>query len=128
MGLPVIVGRKTYESIGRHLDGRTVIVLTRQPDYQASGCEITDSVDAALRMAMKHQPAEIFIAGGGELYSQTIGLCERLYLTLIDGHFEGDTAFPDFSDFDLVISREHRQVNGLEYDFVVLERSSKGGL
>lgn len=95
-GHPLIMGRKTFESIGRPLPGRRTIVVTRQPDYRADGCEVTHALEDAI--ALCAGAAELFVAGGGELYSQALHLADRLYLTLVDLEAEGDTTFPDLPE------------------------------
>ncbi|HEX9023948.1 MAG TPA: dihydrofolate reductase [Geobacteraceae bacterium] len=93
MGHPIIMGRKTFEQIGRPLPGRMNIVLTRQPDYEAPGCRVCHSLADALAACAGAD--EVFICGGGEVYRQTISLADRIYLTIIDGEFAGNTLFPD---------------------------------
>lgn len=124
MGHCIIMGRKTYESIGKPLPGRTSIIVTRQPGYQASGAIVTGSVDAALQACSEY--AESFVIGGAELYRQTLGHCQRMYITEIQRDFDGDTFFPEFSrDQWREISREKHRLDDasqLEYHFMVLER------
>ncbi len=97
-GKPVIMGRKTFESIGKPLPGRHLIVVTRRTDYAAAGCRIAPSLPAALALAREwaaeHQAEEIMIAGGGEIYREALPLCDRIYLTTVEGRFQGDTYFP----------------------------------
>jgi dihydrofolate reductase len=100
MGHTLIVGRKTYESIGRPLPGRNMIVLTRQQDYQAEGCQVVDGVEQALAMAELQGENEAFIAGGAQVYAQALPLAERIYWTQVHAEVEGDTTFPDFERED----------------------------
>lgn len=97
-GKPVIMGRKTFESIGKPLPGRHLIVVTRQSDYVAAGCQLAHSLREALALATlraaEHQGDEIVIAGGGEIYREALPLCDRIYLTTVEGRFQGDTYFP----------------------------------
>ena len=95
-GHPIIMGRKTYESIGRPLPGRTNIVITGNKSYSADGCIVTHSIEDALNVAADSKGAdEIFIIGGGEIYRQTINQANRLYLTLVEDEPEdADTFFP----------------------------------
>ena len=95
MGRPIIMGRKTFESVGKPLPGRTNIVVTRRKDYRAPGCLSAGSVKQALEL-VAGEP-EVFIAGGGEIYKQSLPLADRMYITIIDHDFEGDTFFPEFS-------------------------------
>ena len=124
MGHAMIMGRKTYESIGKPLPGRTSIIVTRQPGYRVPGAMVVDSVDAALKACAEY--AESFVIGGAELYQQTLGYCQRLCLTEIQQDFDGDTFFPEFSreQWRETSCEKHRldDASQLEYHFVVLER------
>ncbi len=95
MGKPVIMGRKTYDSIPakfRPLHGRHNIIITHNPDYQAPGCTIVHSLPEALAAA--GDGPEIIIGGGAQIYAEALPLAHRLYLTLVDGTFDGDAYFP----------------------------------
>ena len=92
-GKPILMGRKTWESIGRPLPERTNIVITRDPDYQAAGCTVVHSVDAALRAAEPH--SEVMVIGGAELYRQVLPEVSTIYLTQVHADVEGDTVFPE---------------------------------
>ena len=95
MGKPIIMGRKTYESIGRPLPGRTNIIISRNPAFQADGCQVFTSLEAALDAARKLTPeSEAMLIGGAELYQQALPLANRIYLTLVEAELEGDTYFP----------------------------------
>jgi|SRR3989344_682581 len=98
-GHAIIMGRKTFESIGRPLPNRTNIVVTSDESFIAENCTICHTIDDALIEAKKIEPEEIFIIGGGQIYSQTISLADKLYLTIVEGEFEADTFFPDYSAF-----------------------------
>ncbi|MDQ7054475.1 MAG: type 3 dihydrofolate reductase [candidate division KSB1 bacterium] len=93
MGHPIIMGRKTYESIGRPLPGRQNIVITRNRDYYAEGCLVVHSLQEAL--AAVPDAEEVFIIGGASLYREALPLADRIYLTLVDAEVEGDTVFPE---------------------------------
>ncbi len=93
MGKPVLMGRRTFESIGRALPGRDNLVVTRRVGYRARGCRVFADLDAALAAA-GHR--EVMVIGGAEVYAQTIGRAGRMHLTLVDAEVEGDTRFPDF--------------------------------
>ncbi|GAA65519.1 dihydrofolate reductase [Pseudoalteromonas sp. BSi20311] len=93
-GKPVIMGRKTFESIGRPLPGRRNIIITRNKDYHASGIETVTTPEAALELV--NDVAEVMIIGGGNIYQQFLEQAQRLYLTFIDLDVEGDTQFPDY--------------------------------
>ncbi|MEQ8449180.1 MAG: dihydrofolate reductase [Nitratireductor sp.] len=94
LGKPVIMGRKTYDSIGRPLPGRANIVVTRNPDWRADGVKVTATLDEALAMAAREDGDEICVIGGGELYAQAIGRADRLHVTHILADIAGDTRFP----------------------------------
>ncbi|MBN7825521.1 type 3 dihydrofolate reductase [Bowmanella dokdonensis] len=96
LGKPVVMGRKTFESIGRPLPGRTNIVITRDASFRASGIEIVTSPEEALDLAEELGVEELMIIGGGAIYRHFLPLCERLYLTEIKLDVEGDTRFPDY--------------------------------
>ncbi|EZH80314.1 type 3 dihydrofolate reductase [Aeromonas hydrophila] len=100
LGKPVLMGRKTFESIGRPLPGRRNLVISRNPDYRADGVEIIDSVEAALALLAGSDVAELMVIGGGHLYGQLLPRADRLYLTRIDLAVEGDTRFPAFDEND----------------------------
>lgn len=124
MGQIVVMGRRTFDSIGRPLPGRVNVVLTRQPDLQLPGVEIAASMEAVLDR-FRGDARTIFIIGGAELFQQTLPDCDRLYLTEIEQAFSGDTFFPEFDRDDWrEISRETHQdaSTGLTYHFVVLDR------
>lgn len=94
MGHPLIMGRRTFESIGRPLPGRTTIVLTRRSDYHPSGCLVAPGLTDALALCAGAD--EIFVCGGEELYREALPLAQRLYLTIVNGDWQGDTYFPEF--------------------------------
>lgn len=93
-GKPVIMGRKTFESIGRPLPGRRNIIITRNSDYSATGIEVVTTPEAALKLVCDAQ--EVMIIGGGNIYQQFLSQAQRLYLTFIDLDVDGDTQFPDY--------------------------------
>jgi dihydrofolate reductase len=95
MGHHLIMGRVTYESIGRLLPGRTMIVITRQQGYQAPGCLVTHTIKDALDLAEKRGETEAFIIGGAQIYSQSLHLVERLYLTRVHTRTACDVSFPE---------------------------------
>jgi len=112
MGKPIIMGRKTFASIGRPLPGRRNIVITRDSDFSAAGCEIANGIDAALSMCSDME--EVMLIGGASLYQQTIDQATQLYITLIHHSFEGDTWFPEF---DLrQWKQESREDNEADHD------------
>jgi dihydrofolate reductase len=124
MGHPVVMGRKTYESIGKPLPGRRNLVITRNRGYSAAGCDVVHSLDAALAACRGAQ--EIFVIGGAELYRESLPRAHCLEFTEIHAEFEGDATFPQFC-----VERWRevaREIHGAEagipfgYDFVRYER------
>ena len=101
-GHHLIVGRKTYESIGKPLPNRTLIIVTRQPGFQAEGCLVVNSVEAALALAEARGESEVFVIGGAELYAQTLNLADHLYLTFVEAEVVADTFFPAYEAADWV--------------------------
>ena len=121
-GHPIIMGRKTFESIGRPLPNRTNIVITRNKDLKIDGVVICNSLDEAVQKATEID-SNIFILGGAEIYKQAIGITDRLYLTVINEEKGGDSFFPAYDDFDKIISSENKTTDtGLEYQWLVLEK------
>lgn len=119
---PVIMGRKTFESIGRALPGRTNYVISHA--LVADNVVVVPSLDKAIEKA-KTAPGsdEIFVIGGGQIYREAIDRADRLYLTVVDSAAPGaDTFFPDYSRFTKVISEEAHEENGMHYTFLTLER------
>src|SRR4051812_17218378 len=106
-GHPIIMGRKTFESIGRPLPNRTNIIITRNSDYIQENCIICHSVSEAIEYAQKNNDSEIFIIGGGEIYKEALPHANKLYLTVVDDTQTGDVFFPDYSEFKKVISEEN---------------------
>ena len=124
MGKPIVMGRKTHESIGRILPGRDNVVISRDRDYQATGCTVLHSLDCV--KAKYHDEKEIMIMGGAELYAQTIDEAQRIYLTEIHANVEGDTFFPKFDreSWEEVERHDFKRDNKNEFDysFVILEK------
>lgn len=120
MGHVLLMGRTTFDSIGRPLPGRRTIVVTRQRDWSAPGVEVAHTIDEAIEKAGHHQ---IFVAGGADIYRQTIDRASRLYLTLVSRDVEGDAFFPIFDEsaFD-VVERELHRNGDLPFEFLTLER------
>jgi dihydrofolate reductase len=121
-GHAVIMGRRTWESIGRALPDRQNIVVTRQPGYAAQSALVKSSLDEALRAAAL--PAPVFCIGGGELYALALPRAATLHLTEIDRDFDGDTRFPDFdrAAWREAARDEHHSPEGFAYAFVTYER------
>lgn len=96
MGHHIIMGRKTHESIGRLLPGRTTVIVTRQPGYRVEGALVAHSLEAAL--AACENDNEIFVIGGEEIFKAALPLADRLYLTTVDAEVPGDTYMPEFNE------------------------------
>lgn len=128
LGNPVIMGRKTFASIGRALPGRTNIVITRQRSFQAPDCLVVSSLDRALDLAEQGGACEAFVIGGGEIYAQALPRAGRLYLTRVDTQAGCDVFFPPF-DLSEWLEIERSQTpaddkNQYLATFSVLERKS----
>ncbi len=127
MGKPIIMGRKTHESIGKPLPGRRNIVITHDKSFKSVGCEVYHSLQEAFEALKEY--AEVMIIGGAEIYKQTLPLANKMYLTFIHHYFEGDKYFPKWN------AEEWREVehtdyaadekNPYPYSFVVMERIRK---
>ena len=122
IGHPIIMGQKTFESIGKALPGRTNIILTKNTAFTASGCIIAHSIDNAIKKASQTDKEEVFIIGGGQVYAQTIGMADKLYLTLVEGDFKGDVFFPDYSDFKTVLKRKKYENDEHSFEFIDLKK------
>jgi dihydrofolate reductase len=129
MGRPVIMGRKTHESIGRPLPGRQNIVVTRRTEYQAGSVIVAHSLGDALAIARSENPSgEIFVIGGGELYAEAMPMAGKLYITHVDAEPKGDTRFPDIDPaFWRPVMREKIPAcpdDSAAMEFVVYERKT----
>lgn len=127
MGRPIIMGRKTWESFPkRPLPGRTNVVVTRQADYHAEGGVVVPSLEAALAIAHGEAPEEIMIIGGAEMYAQALPLTQRIYLTSVHAHFEGDVVFPAIAAAQwsetVVGVYPSSEVQPIGYSFLILNR------
>ena len=127
MGKPVIMGRKTFQSIGRPLPGRTNIVVSRDPGFAAEGVEVVRDLEAALALAERHSKddKEIMVIGGAEIYRQTLARADRIYWTEVHRTVDGDAYFPELDrrQWREVRRRDHPATpDGEAYSFVVLER------
>ena len=119
MGHPVIMGRNTYESIGKPLPGRKNIVITRRADYLTPGCTVVHDLPAAFAVADGEQ--EVFVLGGEKLFRDTIAVADRIYLTLVKVRIGGDARFPEIPEDFSEVSRE-TVTDVLPLEFVVYER------
>ncbi len=129
MGHPIVMGRKTHESIGKPLPGRENIIVTRNERYESEGCTVIHSVKELLRLAAENKEEELFVIGGAELFRTIFPFADRLYITHIDHEFEGDTFFPDDheSDWKLISSEKgiKDEKNPYEYFYNIYERKEK---
>ena len=123
-GGTVIMGRKTYDSVGKPLPNRRNIIITRQ-QIEIAGCEVVNSLQAALDLCREHK--EVFIVGGAEIYKQAMPLTDKIYLTIVHENFEADTYFPEISkDIWKETERtdhEADEKNPLSFSFITLERA-----
>ncbi|SFG12367.1 dihydrofolate reductase [Pontibacter chinhatensis] len=126
MGHPMIMGRKTFEAIGKPLPGRTSIIITSQKDYQAEGCVVVHSLEEAIAKGRELDADQVSIIGGAKVYQQALPLADRVYLTRVHASFEGDAYFPELSDLEWqVVEQEHHEPdekNKYSYTFLTLTR------
>ena len=130
LGKPVVMGRKTYDSIGRPLPGRPNLVITRDPDFRAEGVEVFRDIEAALAraqaLAADSGAAEVMVIGGGQIFEKTLHLARRIYLTVVHARPEGDTLMPELDPKVWEEVRRDPPVSGGEgqpdYSIVILER------
>ena len=124
MGKPIIMGRTTFESIGKPLPGRKNVIVSRNPDYQVEGAIVVHSLEQAIDAVQGEE--EVMIIGGSNIYSQALAFANRLYLTEIHSDFEADSWFPEFdqAQWQQCSREDHRadEKNLYDYSFVVLER------
>ncbi|WP_264877766.1 type 3 dihydrofolate reductase [Vibrio agarivorans] len=124
LGKPIVMGRKTYDSIGRPLPGRLNIVITRDTQLKIEGVTVVQSIEQAIEVAGEVE--ELMIIGGGSIYEACLDRCERLYLTFIKANVDGDTRFPQWDDSFKTLATESfsaDEKNVYDMDFVVLERN-----
>jgi len=117
MGHHIIMGRKTYESIGKPLPGRTNVIITRNADFKAEGCVIAKSLEHALEISK--DDSEVFVFGGGEIFRDAMNLASKIYMTRVHTHLEGDTFFPEVKPFDwrIINLEEFKSDEKNEYDY-----------
>lgn len=118
---PIIMGRKTFESIGKPLPKRTNMVVTKNPFYISSGIVILHSLEAALEMANNHGEEEVFIIGGGTIYQQSLPFLDSIYLTEVQTELEGDTFFPElnFNNWKVSEILSHKKDSKNDFDFII---------
>jgi dihydrofolate reductase len=132
MGHHMIMGRKTYDSVGRPLPGRTNVVVTRRTDFAPDGVVVVHSLEDAIQVAEKAGDDEAFIAGGAEIFEQSMHRADRMYLTRVHAELEGDTFFPEFDDVSEwhLVDAEHFEAddkNALPFSFLTYERAASAG-
>lgn len=132
MGHPIIMGRRTHESIGEALPGRTNIVLSRRKDTYSPGCIVVNSSESAILLARLSEggdgeDGEVFVIGGGEVFREFLPKADRLYVTKVNGEFEGETRFPEIDWSEWVeISRvyvKRDELNPYDHEFILYERT-----
>ncbi|WP_210486192.1 dihydrofolate reductase [Rufibacter aurantiacus] len=129
IGHPMVMGRKTFEAIGKPLPGRTSIIVTRQADYQApEGCIVTFSLKEALQQGLS-KDEQVLVVGGGEIYAQALPLAEVVYLTLVHESFEGDVVFPELlaDAWEVTEQEEHLADEKHAYPFTFFTFRRKAG-
>lgn len=122
LGHVIVMGQKTFESIGKPLPNRTNIVLSNDESFKRDDVVISRSLDDALIKARELEKEEIFICGGGSVYAQTIDMADKLYLTVIRGDFKADTFFPEYGEFKKIISEKESSEGRYKYKFLELEK------
>jgi dihydrofolate reductase len=117
-GHPVVMGRKTYESIGKPLPNRRNIIITRNLEYEVNGCEVVSSLEEALLLTNN----DCFIIGGGEIYKQSLEVADKIYLTLVHKDFEGDTSFPELGkEWATIDTKDFKADEKNEYNYSFIE-------
>ena len=120
MGHTLLMGRRTFESIGQPLPGRRTIVVSRNPGYRVAGCEVVTSIEAGVELAGAAE--ELFICGGSDIYQQTLALAERIYLTELDAEIAGDSSFPLWSDDDFELLHTELCRDNIDYSFSIWQQ------
>lgn len=121
MGHPIVMGRKTHESIGRALPGRTNIIITRDKHYSAHGCKVIHSIEE-IKNIEENKEDEVFVIGGAEIFNKAVDFADQLYITLIEDTFEGDTFFPEIveAEWELVSKEKGIKDEKNPYDYFFL--------
>jgi dihydrofolate reductase len=125
-GHHIIMGRKTFESIGKPLPNRISIIITRQADYTQAGCLVANSIEQAVELAKQNEETEAFIIGGGQIYDSSLELADEIYFTRVHAEIDGDAFFPKLdSEKWIEISREKHDAdekNQFDYSFVEMKK------
>jgi dihydrofolate reductase len=127
-GHHIIMGRKTYESIGRPLPNRVNVIVTRNRDYEQERCLFASSLEQAVNISDNGYETESFIIGGGEIYRQALPLADKIYLTRVHQSFEGDVYFPelDENEWKILNKKEFQPDEKHKYPFTIFEMERKG--
>lgn len=125
LGHPIIMGRKTYQSIAQPLPSRTNIIVTRNPRFQAPGCLKVDSLEKALDLAKTKDSQEIFIIGGADIYRQALAqnLVDKLYITHVKGDYQAQVFFPAYPQFNQIVSQSFDSEGQYSFKYIELEKS-----
>ena len=122
----VIMGRKNYEANGKALKNRTNIVITRNREFAPDDALVAHDIEGALQIAEKFHPQEVFIVGGGQIYSETLDMADRIYITVIETEVEGDAYYPEISinDYKVIskIGKKADQENPYDHTYYILEK------
>lgn len=126
-GKPIVMGRKTYDSIGRPLPKRTNIILSRQADLQIEGCLVMSSYEAVKEWAMENQIEELVYIGGGKIYQDVLSEVDKMYITKVHGSFKADTFFPsyDMDNYEILDHYTHEKDEKNEYTWEFFELLKK---
>nr|WP_235857443.1 dihydrofolate reductase [Paenibacillus albiflavus] len=122
LGNSIIMGRKTYESIGKPLPNRKTIIITRNQELIIDNCKTVRSLEEAYRLLKDEE--EVFIAGGGEVYKEALPHADKIYLTVIDQHIEGNIFFPEFNEDDFNITYQEKVQAEIPYTYFTFERKT----
>lgn len=125
VGKGMVMGRNTFESIGRPLPKRRNIIITRNKDYQAEGADVVHTIDDAIHLA-EEAHEEVMVIGGEQIFRSVLPIADRLYITLIHKNFEGDTYFPEYGDEWKLVSESAQQLSGdIPFSYLVFERKER---
>jgi len=127
LGHPIVMGRKTFESIGRVLPGRTNVILSRRRGFKVPGAIVLESFEEALAsLAREPGGSEIFVVGGADVYRQALPRADRVYLTIVHAHVEGDATFPELPSAEFVETERVVREGALSFEWRVYERVRAG--
>lgn len=122
----IVMGRNTYESIGRPLPKRRNIVVSRQQDLKIEGVDVVHSIGDAVKLAEEAHP-EVMVIGGEQIFKTVLPDADRLYITLIHNEFEGDTYFPEYGEGWVLTSESERfESNGVSFNYLIFDRKNRG--